>query len=296
MKKSFDQTPDFRRAFGNPPPAFTDGVERTLRRLQENKEEIKMKRKIPAALAVALIVLALTGAVYAAAASHTVDLLKWFYGDNLPLDQVDVAPCGQSYGLGDVVYTLDDVVYNRREGALYGSGVITVKEGAKAVLLAEDYAVDDPAGYLLHYGEEEIPQGAPSYRTLAQEQGAKMLLVKLVPEGYMREGTLFTGDIGYNVLPGKDNAFSFWFEIYADPEDPQAVDIPLSEEFKAELIASGEDPAAYAQKGVPLSEEYTLKLHLSNWEIAPDGQWLREAPQNTWLQEEWIVTVRPSED
>ena len=41
MKKSFDQTPDFRRAFGNPPPAFTDGVERTLRRLQENKEEIK---------------------------------------------------------------------------------------------------------------------------------------------------------------------------------------------------------------------------------------------------------------
>ena len=127
MKKSFDQTPDFRRAFGNPPPAFTDGVERTLRRLQENKEEIKMKRKIPAALAVALIVLALTGAVYAAAASHTVDLLKWFYGDNLPLDQVDVAPCGQSYGLGDVVYTLDDVVYDRREGALYGSGVITVK-------------------------------------------------------------------------------------------------------------------------------------------------------------------------
>lgn len=74
------------------------------------------------------------------------------------------------------------------------------------------------------------------------------------------------------------------------------MDIPLSEEFKAELIASGEDPAAYAQKGVPLSEEYALKLHLSNWEIAPNGQWLREAPQNTWPQEEWIVTVRPSED
>lgn len=291
MKKEPAQTPDLRRAFGAPPPAFTDGVEQTLRRLQANKEEIKMKRKIPAALAVALIVLALAGAVYAATESHTVDLLKWFYGDNLSLDTVDVAPCGQSYTLGDLVYTLDDVIYNRDEGVLYGSGTISAKEGSKAVLLAEDYTADDPAGYLLHYGEEDIPADAPSYKALAQAQGATLLQAALVPEGYMRDETLFVGDIGYAALPGKENVITFWFEIYADSQDPQAVDIPLTEEFKAELRQDGIDPDSYEKKGIAPAAEYTLKLYLSNQTVG-----LEDEAQSDALQADWVVTVRPAEN
>lgn len=34
-------------------------------------------------------------------------------------------------------------------------------------------------------------------------------------------------------------------------------------------------------------------LSIANWEVTPEGEWLREDPDNTWLKDEWVVTVTP---
>lgn len=39
--------------------------------------------------------------------------------------------------------------------------------------------------------------------------------------------------------------------------------------------------------------EYTIKMRINNWEITRDGQWLREEPNNTWLKQDWVLTVKP---
>ena len=42
------------------------------------------------------------------------------------------------------------------------------------------------------------------------------------------------------------------------------------------------------------SSQYTLELRVSNWEITPEGEWLREEPENTWLKENWTVAFTPT--
>lgn len=282
------------RAFPATPPAFAQGVENTLRQLQ-NKEE-KIKRKIPAGLAIALILLLLTGVVYAAANSRTIDLLKWFYGDHIDLQNAEVATIGHSVTVGPITYTLDDVIY--ADGAIYGSGVAVASDDA--VLMPEDYQVIDPAGYLLHYGEEEIPADAPTYADLARQKGCNITMAKLCPEGYCLKDAqdglhLYTGDIGYDNVAdgGNENRMTFWFEIYAAPNDPTAVNMPLSDSMRQEMLADGDDPDAYVNLGIAHAKDYTLKLRLSIWEITPDGQWLRDDANDTYQSTIWTVTVEP---
>ena len=44
---------------------------------------------------------------------------------------------------------------------------------------------------------------------------------------------------------------------------------------------------------LPRAESYELNLWVSNWETTLDGIWLREEPDNTWQQYDWVVTVSP---
>ena len=251
------------RAFKQTPPAFAAGVECALRDLQ-NKEDEKVKRKIPVALVIAIAVLLITSTVvYAASNSHTIDLLKWFYGNNITLDQAEVAPVGHSVTMGPITYTLDDVIY--ANGVLYGSGTAVADDSA--VLITEDYEVTDPAGYALHYGDEQIPEGAPTYADLARQKGCNITHVKLVPEGYCLEDKnyelqLYTGDIGYDNMAdgGNDNRMTFWFEIYADPNDPTAVNMPLSDSMREEMIADGDKPDNTTKK--PVDETTPIFRHI----------------------------------
>lgn len=276
-----------KNAFRETPPAFQAGMEKTLRRLRTEKEEYPVKKKISLTLVIACIVtVLLAGAATAATLSPTVDWFGWLYGKDFQeeLEKGDIAPSSMRYTLGEVTYTLDDAVY--ANGVLYGAGTIAVAEGKTAVLMPEDYTVDDPAGYLLHLGEDEkIPDDAPTYAQLAKEKGCKILLAKVTPDGYWRNGQHYSGDNGYRLLPQQDGTIRFLFEIYVGDNDPDPTSLPNDRKADPE-----NSPAL---KGIQRDCCYTLGLRISNWEVMPEGEWLREEPNNTWLKEDWRVTVLP---
>ena len=41
------------------------------------------------------------------------------------------------------------------------------------------------------------------------------------------------------------------------------------------------------------AEKYEVSVYIANWEVTPGGEWLREEPENTWMYEDWTVTVEP---
>lgn len=250
------------RAFGKTPPAFDAGVHATLRRLTGDREETIVKRKLAFAPVLVLILLLLTGVAVAAMYPGTLERFTQFYGETWGerLEQGDAAQVGQSYTLGDVTYTLTDVIYEG--GALFGTVLMEPAVGANVVLIPEDTDVNAPVGVNAGYGET-APDGAKSYKQIAEECGARILLVKCVPDGYLLDGTLLSGDIGYFDTATAAGAILSSFELHG-------------------------------QNGmIGQAERYELRLNPHNWEISPAGEWLREEPNNTWKQAEWDVTVEP---
>jgi len=260
---------DWRRAYEPLPEDLERRVCLALERLREEEKPMRKFTLRTAALILALL-LALGGVAYALLESKTADIFGWFYGEDKKQELLtgDIAPVEQDYRLGDVVYTVDDVIY--QDGTVYGTGSIKPAEGANIVLLPEDYGVNEPAGYLLHYGDETIPEDAPSYAELAAERGAKIVLARCVANGVLNEdGTLNASDIGYANLPQADGSIRFTFEFAGGPgEDGQGTKITQA-------------------------RRYDLSLYLANWEVTPDGDWLREEPDNTWLKTDWTITVTP---
>ena len=252
---------DWRKAYEPLPPQLETRVKRALAALDDAS---KRRFQVRTAVLVLALVLALCGVAYAVFESRTVELFGRLYGEGTKRELLsgDLAGVGQSARLGEVVYTLDDAVY--KDGTVYASGTIRPADGANVVLLAEDYSVNDPAGYLLFYGKEEIPDDAPTYAELAEARDAKLLYVDAIANGVLDEkGELNASSVGYGVLPQKDGTVRFFFEF-----------------------AGGESEIARA-------DQYEVSVYIANWEVTPEGEWLRTEPENTWLQEDWIVTVEP---
>lgn len=252
------------RAFAATPPAFKDGVDATLRRLAQDKEERVVKRKLTLAPALALaLVLLLAGVALAAALyPRTADRFGELFGEEFGarLSQGDIAESGDSYTLGDVTYTMTDVIY---EGSvLYGTVVMEPAQGANVVLLPEETEVTDPAGYNIHYGEE-APADAKSYKELAQERGARIVLAKCVPDGYLLDGELLSGDVGYTDTVTPEGTIVSSFELHG------------------------------WNGGIERDARYVVRMRLSNWEVTSEGEYLREEPNNTWKKAEWDVTLAP---
>jgi hypothetical protein len=246
----------------------------TIECLHQQKEETIVKRKLSTGfLLAAVLLLVLAATAIALTSSKVADVFGWFYGDSKKdeLLEGDIAPSGQSVTLGDVTYTLDEVIYSNN--MLYGTGTISAAQGKEAVLLAEDYFVNDTAGYILHYGKENIPLGAPTYAQLASQKGCKILLAKCVANGLVENGELNASEIGYTQLPQPDGTIRFTFEFAGGAVD---------------------DNNRLVEKDIGRAAAYTLSLHISNWEVTQDGEWLREEPNNTWLKEDWLVTVTPT--
>ena len=111
-------------------------------------------------------------------------------------------------------------------------------------------------------GTYTVPDDAPSYVELAQERGARLILAKCVADGVLDENGE-PDSVGYDQIPQPDGTIRFYFEF------------------------------AGREGGIERAESYDVILSIANWEVTPEGEWLREAPDNTWLKDEWVVTVTP---
>lgn len=249
------------------PQALDQRLENTFSQLHEHEPEARVARRLPfrtAAIVMAIIV-ALGGVAYALLTSKTADIYGWFFGDTHKerLLAGDIALTEQSYTLGDVVYAIEEVIYEN--GTLYGTGIMKPKEGANIILMASDHYVWEPAGYVLHIGDEEVvPDNAPTYLELAEERDAKIIMPGCYIQGFVDEkGELSSSEYGSLILPNTDGTIRFTFEFQG-----------------------------YGGK-VPQSDTYTIRLKSANWEVDKDNNHLREEPQNTFISEEWDVTVTP---
>lgn len=258
MKKTNEPTREaLLRAFRPTPPAFEAGVDETLRRLTSETEGKQVKRKLAfaPALVLALVLLA-SVAVAAALYPKTADRLRDFYGEELAA-QVETygmsAELGQSVTLGEVKYTVTDAIWNA--GILYGTVVAEPVEGANALLIAGDMAVDGPVGYNPGYGET-APEGTKSYAETAKETGAKILLAAVMPDGLLAGGALLSGDVGVTATVTGENTVVTTFEL----------------------------------GGAQEADSYAVRIRVANWQLSPEG----EALDETRLQEAWDVTVTPA--
>lgn len=252
------------RAFGETPQAFKARIGYTLRRLTADQEERRGKRKLVLAPVLVLILaLLLAGVAAAALYPRTAERFGELYGEDFGarLLQGDAAESGERCTLGSVTYTVTDVIYEG--GVLYGTVVMEPAEGENVVLMPEDADVSEPAGYNIHNGEA-APEDAKTYAQLAAERGARIVMAKCVPDGYVLDSGAMSGDIGYSDTVTQDGAIVSSFELYG------------------------------WNGGIERSDSYTLRFYLSSWEVTPQGEWLREEPDNTWVRETWDVTVTPS--
>ena len=195
---------EWRRAYEPDPVRLEARVRHTLKNL--DADPAARPHALRTALIAALVLALLCGIALAVYESRTADLVGWFGGEERKeaLLSGDIAPSGESTRLGDVVYTLDDVIY--KDGTIYGSGVIRAAEGANIVLIDENSGIYEPAGYPLHYGKDyTVPDDAPSYVELAKERGARLILAKCVADGVLNENGEQVGDFanGPVTVPGQ---------------------------------------------------------------------------------------------
>jgi len=254
---------DLKRMYGSTPISFQNRIQQTLAhsRVQESHTRRPVLRVV---MATALVMIFTLGVCTAMFHSQVAEYFGWFYGDQLHEELLagNIAREEHSVQIGDVIYTLQEVTYI--DNGLYGVGRIT-PANEKVVLLTEDYSVTDAAGYGLFYGEESrAPEGTPTYAELAAKKNAKIVQVSAVPEAVGVDGgtVLPLSSVGYSLLPQQDGSVTFAFEI-----------------------ATG--------VAVEDGSEYVIRMWSSNWEVTPDGEWLREEPNDTYLGQNWDAVVYP---
>lgn len=254
---------DLKRMYGSTPVSFQNRIEQTLAyaRVQEGRTRRPAGRIV---LVTALVLALSLGTCLAVFHSQVAEYFGWFYGDDLQQELLagNIAQQEQSVQIGDVIYTLQEVTYI--DNGLYGVGRIT-PANENVVLMAEDYQPSDAAGYGLYYGPEcRAPEGTPTYAELAKQKNAKIVQVSAVPEAVGVDGgtVLPLSSVGYSMLPQQDGSVTFAFEI---------------------------GTSVAVEKGA----EYAIRMWSSNWEVTPEGEWLREEPNDTYKGINWDAIVYP---
>lgn len=263
---------EWKRMYGSTPLSFQRRVEETLAKGHAQEAAGKpgglrgAGRYGLRTVLIAILLMLLAAAAVAAFSSQLAGFFGWFYGKEKGAELLagDMAAPAQSITVGGAVYMLDEVVYI--DDGLYGLGHIApVNDGV--VLMAEDYSVTDAAGYGLYYGEESrAPEGAPTYAELAAQKNAKILLVTAVADAVGVDGgdVIDLGSAGYMLMPQRNGSILFTFEL--------STGVAVEE-----------------------GETYAIRLWVANWEVTPEGKWLRDDPDSpdTYLGEEWTVEVQP---
>ena len=254
---------ELRHMYGSTPQSFRNRIQQTLAhaRVQENRKSRPLLRVI---IVTALLVTVTLGVCTAMFHSQVAEYFGWFYGEKLQRELLDgnIAQQEQSVQIGEVIYTLQEVTYI--DNGLYGVGRIT-SANENIVLLAEDYAVTDAAGYGLFYGpESRAPEDAPTYAEKAKLMQADIVYVSTVPEAVGVDGgtVLPLSTVGYSLLPQQDGSVTFAFEI--------ATGVAVEE-----------------------GSEYIIRMWSSNCQVTPEGEWLNQEPNDTYQGQSWDAMVYP---
>ncbi len=174
--------------------------------LANAKGEKPVKKKLSAALVICIIaVLSLIGTAYALSSSQVAAFFGLHWNQELgeSLKAGKVAQIGESVTVGDVVFTLDEIVYKNR--ALYGVGTARpVHEND--VIIPMDMA-EDPEYFM-------IREEARALVAKAKASDGKMLTTDSMPTKIgVDEGTMLTpGCIGYYDIANEDGSVTFSFE------------------------------------------------------------------------------------
>lgn len=294
---------DFTKTYGDVPESFQHRVQYALRQTEEAQP---VKRFTLRTVIIAAVLTILLGTVaYAAITSSTVDWFSQFYGEDWKnaVLQGDIAPSGQSIQLGDVVYTLNDVVitgidlgYADKEGNpsqegmvihddtcsyILATGTIRPAEGANIVLIPEDYPLTYPYGGLESHPfidpmqkPPAFPEGTVSMLDKAVEQNAVIRLATVIGNSLIdANGEAIPCEIGYNCVPQEDGSMVFALEIIPEKE--------------------ADEGGYWIPANMAKMEEYTLSLYLANWEVTREGEHLRDEGNDTRVWQDWVITVKP---
>ena len=173
--------------------------------IAQAKGEPEMKKKMTSSLVLVIVLcLALIGGAYALFSSQVAE----FFGKHWNKDMGDwlqdgkIAQVGESVTVGDVVFTLDEVVYRNR--GIYGVG--TAKPvNAKDVLVPMDLADDWDTWSQKKEGKDLI--------FLATVTGGRLLTVNCVPDKVgVDEGTMLTVNAGIYNVRNEDGSITYSFE------------------------------------------------------------------------------------
>lgn len=272
MKRLEDM--DFSKTYGDVPESFSHRVQYALRRMEEEKT---VKKATFRTMAIVLVLTLLAVSALAAVATNTLDFFGSFYGESKRemLSQGEMAKGGQSHRVGDLVYTMGDVVagsetiksshedgtaYTYETTTLYGTGVISAAEGANVVLMAmDDYTLDAPWGCDLYGLGEQPAEGTLTYAQKAEATGAAIRRVGAIPNGLVDvDGAFIPASVGYALMPQHDGTVMFSLEIIPDaPLEKQA--------------------------------QYTLSMWLGSDAIDEHGSIVEGSRQ----AEDWVVEIKP---
>ena len=201
--------------------------------IAQAKGEKPVKRKISLALVLCIVSgIAVIGTACALLASSQVaDFFRQYWGKDMGdwLQEGKIAQVGESVTAGDVVFTLDEVVY--RDRGIYGVGTARPAD-PKNVLVPMDLADDWAVCSRTEEGKALI--------ALAAAANGKMISVSCVPEAIgVDEGTMLPVNAGAYNVRNEDGSVTFSFEAggYA-LEDGETYQVTLGYET-AELGADG---------------------------------------------------------
>ena len=261
------------RVWGETPEGFRRSVQCALRRTQEEPPVKKLTIRT-AALVMALI--ALAGVAFAAIVSNTADYFGTFYGEEWKTAALngDIDSSKPSVQVGDLIYTMDDVIVTGitldNEGMtvddgmcsyILATGTIRPAENANVVVMPEDYLVSDPWNYNPYYnGREGIPAGTPTVLEKAAESGAVILCARATANGLVdAKGDVIPCDVGYTGIQHEDGSLVFSMEIQL-------------------------------MEPIPRQDAYTLSVYVANHEVSAADEHLMDTRQ----AQDWVFAIQPS--
>ena len=240
----------------------------TQRVLANAKGEEPVKRKISLALVLSIVgILAVMGTAYALFSSQVAEFFgqHWNHELGARLQEGKIAQIGESVTVGDVVISLDEIVY--RDRGLYGVGTVRPVHEAD-ILFPMDSA---EAIAMLQEEDFTLDEGTQALIAKAKETGGRMLTAESMPLKIgVDEGTmLMPGTMGFYDVANEDGSLTYSFEA----SDGFVVNEGTTYQIQMESIVEQIDEKGMPVDGTQQRHSWTISctpVFMSNPSESPD--------------------------